>query len=98
MTPLPADHPCKGAGAVGVKDTLKLFRDFTDGLVPGNDFEAIISFFQRVGQAIGIVLKGGNVEAFPAHIPLTPRIVLVRADFDDPVILDLYFQPAIGSA
>jgi hypothetical protein len=69
-------------------------RDLVYGLVPRNPFKPFLHPFQRILQAVGMVLVIADIEPLAADIPLAVQIVLVAPAFDNLIILDANFQPA----
>jgi hypothetical protein len=70
-------------------------RDFIHSLIPGYFMKSISRTLQRNGQPILGILVIGNIEPFSADIALTPRVVFVRPDPSDPVIVNQDFQSAV---
>jgi hypothetical protein len=77
---------------------LELLRNFTDCLVPGYSFESVSHLLQRVEQPVGIVLVKSDVHALPTNISFAYGAILVRADFDNSVVLNLDFHTATIAA
>ena len=69
-------------------------RDLVYGLVPRNPFKPIPRTFQRIFEAVGMVLVISNIESLAADIPLAVQVVLVAPAFDDLIIFDANFQSA----
>jgi hypothetical protein len=80
---------------MGIQHSFEFFGDFADSLVPGYPLEVVPHPFQGIENPVCIVLVICHIEPFSADVPLTPGIVLVGADLDDPVVLDLYLQTAV---
>jgi len=81
-----------------IKYAPESFRDFTDSLIPGYSLKLIPHPFQRMRQAIGIMLVKCDIKAFSTGIPLAPGVILIRTSLYDPVIFNLDFQAAINGA
>jgi len=90
-----AAHVGKRAGAVFVNDALELRCDFIDGLVPGDPLEFVPDFFERIFQAVGVVLVIGDVQTLAADIPFAFGVGFVASNFDDAVVFHFDFQTAV---
>ena len=63
-----------------VQYTFEVFGDFADSLVPGYPLELVPHPLHRIENPVRIVLVVCHIEPFSADVPLTPWIVLAKAD------------------
>jgi hypothetical protein len=68
--------------------------DLTDCLVPRHAFKLISDPFQRIKQAIDMMLMTTNIQAFAANVALTFQIVFVAPHLGNLVALNANFQSA----
>ena len=99
-------NPFRGAQGAGLEgqslctiflpELTKLGGDFIESLVPGYGGESSGCFLKRLSQPSGVMLVQVYIHPLAAGVAPAPGIGLVRADLDDPVILDLKMETAVG--
>ena len=94
MASLTADDICQGSRPVFIQDASQFVCNLTDRLVPGYPFKPIPHPFQRIKQAVGMVLVIADIQALAAGVALAVQVVLVAPAFDDLIVFDANFQPA----
>jgi hypothetical protein len=72
--------------------------DFVDGLIPGNSFKGTPDFFNRMEEAVGMVLIKSDVQPFAAGITITAPVILIPANLYDFIIFDSDLEPALISS
>jgi hypothetical protein len=96
MTTLTAPtHVSQGTGTMLFQKTPELCRNFFHGLIPGYPDKLVSDPFQRMGQAVVMMVMMGHVQTFPADVSLASGIVPVRHDFGYGVVFNKDLQPAI---
>jgi hypothetical protein len=77
-----------------IHNGFELGSDLADGRVPGDPLKLIPHPFQRIQQAVGMMLVMANAQAFAADVPLAVQIILVAPNLGNPVIFSANFQSA----
>jgi hypothetical protein len=73
----------------------ELFSNFLNGLIPRDFLKGITYPFQRVSQALVMVLLIDDIQSFSAGISSAARILSVRSYLDQAVILNQGLQTAV---
>ena len=89
-----ADIGGDGLHPMGRNQGVQAPFDLGKGLLPGRLFESAPPANSRGPQAIRILVKGPQADAFGATVATTPDIIRIRANLLHPALADFHPQAA----